>query len=263
MPEADRRTNGSVCALGPPPERRRPSMSDPECGSLSAESGGSALPEEVQAPRTSGAHTRCAIYARVSTTEQSTAPQVEQLRAHATRLGWEVPESLVFTDDGISGVRDNRPALSLLRASMRRGLLDIVLATKLDRLGRSVIGVLSFFEECESVGVRVVIVDQGFDTSTPAGRLTRNVLAAIAEFERELIRERRESGVARARARGVRFGRRPIPTAPATLARIAQLRWSGESIRSIAQLVGLPRSRVDRLLRTVPKLPPPGKAPPL
>jgi DNA invertase Pin-like site-specific DNA recombinase len=199
---------------------------------------------------------RCAIYARVSTSEQSSAPQVEQLRAHAARLGWEVPDSLVFTDNGISGIRDNRPALDRLRVAMRSGQVDTVLATKLDRLGRSVIGVLNFFEEAESAGVRIVVVDQGFDTSTPTGRLTRNLLASIAEFERELIRERRAGGVARARARGVRFGRKPTPVGPGTLERIRTMRAGGASIRTIAQYVGIARSRITRILAAVPNVPP-------
>jgi DNA invertase Pin-like site-specific DNA recombinase len=200
---------------------------------------------------------RAGLYVRVSTSEQSTDGQVAALEGFAHRLGWPIP--CVYRDDGISGVLDNRPALDLLRADVRAGNVQAVLATKLDRLGRSVLGVQRFFEEVEGAGCRVIVTEQGYDTaaSSPSGRLLRNVLADLAEFERELILERTRAGVSRARSRGVRFGRKPKALDKDRLERVRSLRAGGASIRRIAQVVGLPKSRVERLLRAHrPKYPP-------
>lgn len=196
---------------------------------------------------------RVGLYARVSTSEQTTNLQVRDLLAYAERQGWVVPPELRFTDDGISGVRDNRPALDRLRSLIRSGKVEIVMATKLDRLGRSVLGVLTFYEECEAAKVRVIVTDQGFDTSTPVGRLTRGILLELASFERDLIVERTQAGIARARAKGVRFGRPPKETAPGTVEKIAELRAAGRSWREIAQHVRVTQSRARRLLRGVSK----------
>ena len=203
---------------------------------------------------------RVALYVRVSTSDQSTDVQVSALEEYARRLGWRFP--CVYRDDGISGVLDNRPALDLLRADVRAGNVRVVLSTKLDRLGRSVLGVQRFFEEVEGAGARVIVTEQGYDSnsSSPSARLLRNVLTDLAEFERELILERTRAGLARARAKGVRFGRKPKPVDRDRLARVHALKRAGLSIRGIAQQVGLPRSRVDRLLRR-PESPPLGSGP--
>ncbi len=153
--------------------------------------------------------TRAAIYARVSTDDQSCDLQVDQLSAFARSQGWEAH---IFRDDGVSGVRDNRPELDKLREAMRRREVDVVLVTKIDRLGRSVQMILRFWEEAEALGVRVRVHDQGIDTSTAAGRFQRDMLAALAEFERELILERTRAGIQRARNLRKKFGRpRTIP----------------------------------------------------
>jgi len=116
-----------------------------------------------------------------------------------------------------------------------------------------VLGVLTFYEECEAAKVRVIVTEQGFDTSTPAGRLLLTVLAGIASFERDLIIERTQAGIARARAKGVRFGRPPKETAPGTVEKIAELRATGRSWREIAQHVRVTQSRARRLFRGVSK----------
>jgi DNA invertase Pin-like site-specific DNA recombinase len=151
-----------------------------------------------------------AIYARVCTKEQSTEGQVTQLLAMCRSRGWA--ETVVFRDDGISGVRDNRPELDRLRQRMIAGEFEAVIVSKMDRLGRSLGMILRFWDDADAAGVRVVVVDQGIDTSTPSGRLQRNMLGALAEFERELILERTQAGIARARALGKKFGApRTIP----------------------------------------------------
>jgi putative DNA-invertase from lambdoid prophage Rac len=191
---------------------------------------------------------RVALYARVSTTEQSTELQVRDLLAYAERQGWAVPPELRFTDDGISGVRDNRPALDRLRALARAGKVEIVLATKLDRLGRSVGMILRFWDEADASGVRVVVTDQGIDTSTAAGRLQRTMLAAVAEFEREIILERTQAGIARVRAAGKRFGRPPKISSEQRAECLRRLS-NGESSRYVSQALKIPASTVRWLWR--------------
>ncbi len=144
----------------------------------------------------------------------------------------------VFRDDGLSGVRDNRPELDKLRERMFRGKFESVVVSKMDRLGRSLGMILRFWGEADAAGVRVIVVDQGIDSSTPAGRLQRNMLAALAEFERELILDRTRAGVARARALGKKFGApRRIPESVAREVRAR--RAAGESLRLISLRMNL------------------------
>ena len=190
--------------------------------------------------------TRVATYARVSTREQSTETQVAQLTAYCQARGWA--DVAVFRDDGISGIRDNRPELDQLRQRMMAGEFSAVVVSKMDRLGRSLGMILRFWDEADAAGVRVIVIDQGIDTSTPAGRLQRNMLAALAEFERELILERTRAGVARARALGKRFGApRRIPESVAREVRTR--RNGGESLRMISQRMNLKLGGIRSVLR--------------
>ena len=202
--------------------------------------------------------TRVAIYARVSTKEQTTETQVTQLTAYCQSRGWT--HVAVFRDDGVSGVRDNRPELDKLRERMLRGEFESVVVSKMDRLGGSLGMILRFWDEADAAGVRVIVIDQGIDTSTPAGRLQRNMLAALAEFERELILERTRAGIARARALGKKFGApRRIPESAAR--EILARRARGESLRLISQRMNVKLGAVRSVLRRSPS-PPPGTARP-
>jgi DNA invertase Pin-like site-specific DNA recombinase len=190
-----------------------------------------------------------AIYARVSTKEQTTETQVAQLTAYCKARGWT--DLAVFRDDGISGVRDNRPDLDRLRQRMMAREFSSVVVSKMDRLGRSLGMILRFWDDADAAGVRVIVIDQGIDTSTPAGRLQRNMLAALAEFERELILERTQAGIARARALGKRFGApRRIPESVAR--EIRERRGRGESLRMISQRLNIKLGGVRSVLRREP-----------
>ena len=190
--------------------------------------------------------TRVAVYARVSTKEQSTEAQVAQLTTSCQARGWD--NAAVFRDDGISGVRDNRPELDRLRQRMAAGEFDTIVVSKMDRLGRSLGMILRLWDEADAAGVRVIVIDQGIDTSTPAGRLQRNMLAALAEFERELILERTRAGIARARALGKKFGApRRIPESAAR--EIVARREQGESLRLISQRMNVKLGAVRSVLR--------------
>ncbi len=128
----------------------------------------------------------------------------------------------------------------------------------MDRLGRSLGMILRFWDDAEAAGARVIVIDQGIDTSTPSGRLQRNMLAALAEFERELILERTQAGIARARALGKKFGApRRIPSRSRGRCRPAEPR--GESLRQISQRMNLKLGAVRSVLKR-DRTPPPESA---
>lgn len=144
------------------------------------------------------------IYARVSTAEQvegtSLATQLERCRAYAAAKGWLVAGE--YIDEGVSGAKASRPALDQLMTDAREGKLQVIIVAKLDRAGRSMRHLVEMMGECDDLGVALVSVAEGFDSTTPAGRLQRNILGSFAEFEREQIRERTMSGTEAAARQG-------------------------------------------------------------
>jgi len=147
---------------------------------------------------------RCAIYARVSTSDQNPTMQLDELRQLAAQRGWNILAAYVEHD---SGSKEKRPKLDELMAHVRRGGIDVVLVWRFDRFARSVRHLVLALDEFRSLSVDFVSTRDGIDTSTAAGRFTFHVIAAVAEFEREIIRERTRAGVAAARRRGKRLGR--------------------------------------------------------
>ena len=152
--------------------------------------------------------THAAIYARVSTFDQEPENQLQELRRYVEARGWAAAE---FVDRGISGSKDRRPALDALLKDAKRRRFDVVVCWRLDRLGRNLRHLVTVIEDLNALGIAFVSLGEGFDCTTPAGRLQLHVLAALAEFERARIQERVRAGLARARAQGVKLGR---PTTP-------------------------------------------------
>jgi DNA invertase Pin-like site-specific DNA recombinase len=146
-----------------------------------------------------------AVYARVSTADQTCENQLLELRRYIEARGWT---SVEYVDHGISGTKDRRPSLDRLVADVRRHKVQAVVCWRLDRLGRNLRHLVLLLDDWQSRGVTFVTLGEGIDTSTPAGRLVAGVLGSIAEFERARIQERIRSGLARARAQGRRLGRR-------------------------------------------------------
>jgi len=186
---------------------------------------------------------RVALYARVSTAEQTTEPQLHALRQYASARGLAVIAEHV--DEAISGTRERRPGLDALLAAARRRTIDAVVVVKLDRLGRSLAHLLAVLGELEALGVDFISLDDGIDSSTPAGRLFMQIRGAFAEYERALIVERTRAGLDSARRRGVKLGR-PSALSPEQRKRLARLVSFGVPSRRIAELLGIGKGTVAR-----------------
>ena len=189
---------------------------------------------------------RAGIYVRVSTTEQDTGLQETELREYCERRGWT---PLLFRDHGQSGAKQDRPALNSLLRDLRQRRVDVILVWSLDRLARSLKQLLTISEECRSLGVDLVSLRQNIDTTLPAGRLTFQILGAVAEFERELLRTRVKAGMAQARRAGKRIGRPALRHfGPTELERIRSLRTQGASVRKLAKDFATTQWMIAKLL---------------
>ena len=177
---------------------------------------------------------RAALYVRVSSLDQHVENQHDELHRYAQARGWS---AALYADRGVSGAKERRAGLDSLLAAARRRQIDCVIVWRLDRLGRSLRHLIWLLDELGSLGVAFVSLGEGIDTSTPAGRLQLHVLGAIAEFERERIRERVRAGLVRARKQGKRLGRPPKPLGPEQLASVA-----GLSVRAAAKRLGISKS---------------------
>jgi len=162
-----------------------------------------------------------------------------------SNFSWVVPLTVTLVPGGL-GMKDRRPALDSLLDACRRRQVDVVAITKLDRLARSVHHLVALGRELETLGVDLVVLDQTIDTTTPSGRLLFHVLAAIAEFERDLIRDRGIAGLRRAKAQGRRLGRPRLHQVDAAEAR--RLMAQGLSLRAAGRALGVHPMVVRRAL---------------
>jgi len=184
---------------------------------------------------------RAGLYVRVSTFDQNPENQALELHQYAASRNWPTPQ--LYQDRGVSGTKSSRPALNDLLRDARRRKLDVVVVWRLDRLGRSLRHLILVLDDLRALGVDFVSLNEGIDTSTPAGRLQLHVLGAIAEFERDRIRERVLAGLARARSQGKQLGRprvRPLPAnVPAGISvREAARRWNVSKSTAARRLSG-------------------------
>jgi DNA invertase Pin-like site-specific DNA recombinase len=201
---------------------------------------------------------RVALYARVSTLNHGQDPEVQlrELRAYCERRGFEIAETHI--DKGISGSRERRPALDRLMAACRRRLVDAVVVYRYDRFARSLRQLVNALEDFRALNIDFISIHEGVDTSTPNGRLVFGIFASIAEFERELIRDRVRSGLAAARAKGKRVGR---PRVAVNASSIASLRHQGRSWAEITRETGVSKGTAQRALAGLPKTPIAGTSP--
>lgn len=190
---------------------------------------------------------RAALYARVSTTDQEPENQLQELRRYVQARGWTAAE---YVDRGVSGAKDRRPALDGLVQNAKRRRFDVVVCWRLDRLGRNLKHLITLLEDLGALGVAFVSLAEGIDATTPAGKLQMHILGAIAEFERERIRERVLAGLQRARSQGRRLGRPPSRIPVERLQSVTRM-----PIQQAAERLGVSRSTLKRWRRGVQESP--------
>jgi DNA invertase Pin-like site-specific DNA recombinase len=195
---------------------------------------------------------KAAVYTRVSTGsrrsrgdelifDQRPEVQEEPLRKLASKRGWSITR--VYTDR-ISGARHVR---TQLLADARRGSFDVVMVWRFDRLSRSVPHFLQIVDELRQLGIEFVSLEQSFDTTTAMGKFTLTMFAALAELEREVIRERVQAGMDYARLHGTKSGK-PIGRPPIVFRRdeARELRSAGHAWRTVARKLGVSIASVRR-----------------
>src|SRR3989454_733153 len=195
---------------------------------------------------------RAALYMRVSTKGhgQTTETQAVALREYSAHRGFEIIEE--YRDEGISGSKHSRPALDRLMKDARCRKFDVVIVARFDRFARSVSHLLRALEEFNHVGVDFASVSESVDTSTPMGKMIFTVLGAVAELERNLIKERVQMGISRARRQGKSLGRPRVEIDPL---QVAGLRSQGYSWNQIADRLGVGRGTAERAFKSLSQKP--------
>ena len=186
------------------------------------------------------------IYTRVSTDNQSHESQRESLQQYCQQRGWGNVEEIT---DTISGSKFTRTGLDRLMAGVRSGKVKVIVCFKLDRLGRSLAHLAQIISELKVHQVALVVPSQGIDTSNsnPAAQLQLNILSCVAEFEREIIKERVNAGLEAAKRRGVKLGR------PSTLdaheGSVSELLKQGIGVCGISRELKIPLSSASKLVK--------------
>ena len=193
-----------------------------------------------------------ALYARVSTRDKGQDPEMQltELREFAAKRGWRIAGE--FVDVGVSGSKDSRPQLDAMMRLAKTRKLDVITVWKLDRFGRSLRHLVDALAELKAVGCAFVSLRDNLDLTTPAGRMMFHVIGAMAEFERELIRERVKAGLAHARSKGQKLGRPKVrrdhdPDAKS----IRRMRADGDSYGEIAEALDRTKSDIYRICMTL------------
>lgn len=188
---------------------------------------------------------RIGIYARVSTKDQSCELQLRDLRTYCGARGFELIRE--YIDVGQSGASASRPQLNVLMGDARKRQFDAIIVWRFDRFARSTKHLLMALEEFRVLGIQFISYQENMDTSSPLGQALFTIVSAVAQLERDLIRERVSAGLRNARAKGKTLGR---PTVVASCEQIIALRSKGQSLREIAAKLGVGygtvRSRLQR-----------------
>ena len=182
------------------------------------------------------------FYSRVSTTHQNPELQERDINAFILNKGYHLIKR--YCDIGYSGSKTSRPELNKLMESARKKEFDILIIWKLDRLARSLSHLIALITELKALDIELISLRDNIDFTTIQGRLMFGIFASLAEFERELIRERVIAGLANAKAKGIKLGRKRDRDDGA----IISLRRQGLTIRSIAERLGVSTGKVQRAL---------------
>jgi len=183
---------------------------------------------------------RVALYARVSTSDQSPESQLRDLRQYAEARGFEISE---YVDTGFSGTKQNRPALDRLMDDARKRHFDCILVWPFDRFARSTKHLLIALEEFRALGIQFISYQENIDTTSPLGQALFTIVSAVAQLERDLIRERVRAGLRNARAKGKKFGR---PPAKVDADRVAELRREGFSWSQVCRTLNVSKGSAQR-----------------
>jgi len=186
---------------------------------------------------------RVALYARVSTTDQSTDSQLLDLRRYTQERNWHVFRE--YCDNGVSGTKDSRPALNQLMDDAKKRRFGVVLVWRFDRFARSTKHLILALEEFKNLGIDFVSYQENIDTSSPLGSAIFTIISAVAQLERDIIAERVKAGLRRAKENGKKLGR---PTLSVDVEKVLQMRSEGLSLRQIARLVSISHTRVGQII---------------
>ena len=193
---------------------------------------------------------RIGIYARVSAKDQSCELQVRDLRAYCTARGFDLVRE--YVDVGQSGAKDSRPELNILMDDARKRQFDAIVVWRFDRFARSTKHLLSALEEFRSLGVQFISYQENIDTTSPLGQALFTIVSAVAQLERDLIRERVSAGIRHARACGKQLGR---PRRIVSQDELVRLKREGHSLREIAKRLRVGYGTVRLRLRKLdPKM---------
>lgn len=189
---------------------------------------------------------RIGIYARVSTKDQSCEMQLRDLRTYCAARGFDLVRE--YVDVGQSGAKDSRPELNLLMGDARKRQFDAIVVWRFDRFARSTKHLLLALEEFRSLGIQFISYQENMDTSSPLGQALFTIVSAVAQLERDLIRDRVSAGIRNARANGKKLGR---PKSSVDREQILQMSAEGQSLRQIAAKLGVGYGTVRaRLIHT-------------
>lgn len=186
-----------------------------------------------------------AIYARVSTDRQAVDLQIHELKEYVQRRGWKVYQE--YVDQGFTGSDTKRPAFKQMMQDARKKRFDVLLVWKLDRLSRSVKDLVNTIGELEALQIDFISYDNNLDTSTPQGKLLFHVMGAMAEFEREIIRERVKAGLENAKRKGRALGRPSLDQY--IVEEILVLRQQGSSYRAIGKELGISEAAARKAVK--------------
>ena len=192
---------------------------------------------------------KVALYCRVSTStkDQTTENQLRELKSYCERMDYEVVK---IYEDEVSGAksREKRPAYSELCNDAFLKKFDIVIGWDVSRFGRSMKEFVHFLSDMDEKGIGVIAVKNGLDTSSSSGRMMMKLIGVLEEWNREMLIERTNAGLARTIANGTKLGRKSVLT-PSTKRKILDAKKDGASIRHIANEVGVNRGAVQRFLQ--------------